>query len=102
MIRFFLARVLKWAMSINWATFLKVLPILAEAGRLFPRPDGATEELKSQINIRRAVYASTEISKLLPGAKGAGINFLREVGLLWLRAYPESLALPGAGDDSAV
>ena len=84
MIKFFLTRVIVWAASINWSQFLKILPIIKDAAKQFPKVAPLTKQENAFINAQRAVFAAEGISRTLGIGDGWQVNLLRELALAWI------------------
>jgi len=83
-IKLFLTGVIKWASSINWSQFLKILPIIRDAAVQFPKTPGLTKQENAFINAQRAVFAAEGISRTLGIGDRWQVNLLRELALAWL------------------
>lgn len=83
-IKIFIAGVIKWAASINWSQFLKILPIIRDAAILYPKAKGISKEENAHINGQRAAWASSMIVSTLSLGDGWQANLLRELALAWL------------------
>ena len=84
MIKFFITRILKWAASLTWAQFISILPEIANAITLYPKTEGASNEINAAVNRNRAAYVSNVIMRSLKVPESVA-NLIREIALLWVR-----------------
>ncbi len=83
MIKFFLARVLMWAASIDWGQFIMVVGSVKAASIYYPKAAGITPEQSAEINLKRAEMVGQAVARFFPSLPTWTMNLLRELAVAW-------------------